>query len=88
MVVLPSLPPHCSGLETLPLTDHAQAFQDSGQISEVIVANPLRFVVANPLRSVVANPLRSVVVHPLLGAEAGRALPEDPGALDASPCQV
>ena len=80
MVVLPSLPPHCSGLETLPLTDHAQAFQDSGQISEVIVANPLRFVVANPLRS--------VVVHPLLGAEAGRALPEDPGALDASPCQV
>ncbi len=65
----------------MPLTHHTQACHSSNQVSEIVVAHPLRFVVAHPLRFVVAHPLRFVVAHPLHdseeSAEAGKALPED-----------
>ena len=79
------------------LTHHPHDCPGLVQVSDTVVAHPLRHVVAYPLRHVVAHPLRHVVAHPLRhvvahplrkvvdvgdSGVAGTALPEDSATVD------
>ena len=63
------------------LTHHPHDCPGLVQVSDTVVAHPLRHVVAYPLRHVVAHPLRKVVDVGDSGV-AGTALPEDSATVD------